>query len=50
MWRSPVNRAVVDLLDPQPGDVVADVGAGMGPATVVAAQRGADVWAIDPAP
>lgn len=48
MWRSPVNRTVVDLVDPQPGEICADVGAGLGPATVLAARRGADVWAIDP--
>lgn len=48
MWRSSVNRAVVDLVDPQPGEAVADAGAGMGPATVMAARRGAEVWAVDP--
>lgn len=50
MWRSSVNRAVVHLVDPQPGEVCVDVGAGMGPATVVAARSGAEVWAVDPMP
>lgn len=50
MWRSSVNRAVVHLVEPQPGEVCVDVGAGMGPATVVAARSGAEVWAVDPMP
>ena len=32
-WMSDVNRAVVDLADPKPGERGLDVGAGMGPAT-----------------
>ena len=47
-WMSDVNRAVVDLADPKPGERGLDVGAGMGPATVLAAKRGAHVVAVDP--
>lgn len=50
MWRSPVSDAVVALLNPQLNDRVVDVGAGMGPATVVAARAGATVIAVDPTP
>ena len=47
-WQSPINRAVVDLAAPVPGERALDVGAGMGPATVLAARRGASVVAVDP--
>ena len=47
-WMSDVNRAVVDLADPEPGERGLDVGSGMGPATVLAAKRGAHVVAVDP--
>jgi ubiquinone/menaquinone biosynthesis C-methylase UbiE len=47
-WQSDTNRAVVDLVDPQPGELVLDIGAGMGPATMLAAGRGASVVAVDP--
>ncbi|MGI9624839.1 MAG: class I SAM-dependent methyltransferase [Acidimicrobiales bacterium] len=50
MWRSEINDAVVDLVDPQPGEQVVDIGAGMGAGTVVAARRGANVTAIEPTP
>jgi ubiquinone/menaquinone biosynthesis C-methylase UbiE len=50
MWTSPVSRAVVAVISPQPGERVVDVGAGMGPATVVAAKAGASVLAVDPTP
>lgn len=50
MWRSPVSDAVVALVRPQPGERVVDLGAGMGPATVVAARSGANVLAVDPTP
>ncbi len=50
MWRSDVNRAVVDLVDPAPGEVVVDVGAGVGAGTVLAARAGATVMAIEPTP
>lgn len=36
-WFSDLNRAVVDLVAPQPGEVVLDLGAGMGPASTQAA-------------
>lgn len=35
-WSSDLNRATVELVDPQPGDVVVDLGAGLGPASVEA--------------
>ena len=50
MWRSPVSRAVVHAISPRPGEVVVDIGAGMGPATVLAARAGASVLAVDPTP
>ncbi len=48
MWRSPVSREVVRAISPRPGEHVVDVGAGMGPATVLAAKSGASVLAVDP--
>jgi ubiquinone/menaquinone biosynthesis C-methylase UbiE len=50
MWRSPVSREVVRALALQPGERVVDIGAGMGPATVLAAKAGASVLAVDPTP
>jgi ubiquinone/menaquinone biosynthesis C-methylase UbiE len=50
MWRSPVSRDVVRDISPRPGERVVDVGAGMGPATVLAAKSGASVLAVDPTP
>ena len=50
MWRSPVSHDVVRDIAPQPGERVVDVGAGMGPATVIAAKAGASVLAVDPTP
>jgi len=50
MWRSPVSRDVVRDLAPQPGERVVDIGAGMGPATILAAKAGASVLAVDPTP
>ena len=50
MWRSPVSRDVVRDIAPQPGERVLDIGAGMGPATVLAAKAGASVLAVDPTP
>ncbi len=35
-WSSDLNRATVELVDPQPGEVVVDLGAGLGPASVAA--------------
>ena len=52
-WSSDLNRAAVDLIDPQPGMTLLDVGAGLGPATIEAAQRigpGGRVIAVDPSP
>jgi SAM-dependent methyltransferase len=50
-WTSPVNRYVVDQVDPGPFERVADVGAGLGPAVVEAAPRmpGGVVIAVEPA-
>jgi ubiquinone/menaquinone biosynthesis C-methylase UbiE len=50
MWRSPVSREVIRAISPRPGERVVDVGAGMGPATVLAAKAGASVLAVDPTP
>ena len=50
MWRSPVSDAVVRSISPRPSEVVVDIGAGMGPATVLAAKAGASVLAVDPTP
>jgi SAM-dependent methyltransferase len=52
-WSSELNRAAVDMADPQPGQVVLDLGAGLGPATVVAAKRvvpDGRVIAVEPSP
>ena len=38
----------MDMAAPKPGERGLDVGAGMGPATVLAAKRGAHVVAVDP--
>ena len=50
MWRSPINNAVVDLVDPQPGERVIDIGAGMGAGAMRAATTGAHVLAVEPTP
>ncbi len=50
MWTSPVSRDVVRAVAPRPGERVVDIGAGMGPATVLAAKAGAAVLAVDPTP
>ena len=50
MWRSPVSVEVVRSIAPQHGERVVDVGAGMGPASVLAAKSGASVLAVDPTP
>ncbi len=51
-WASDLNRAAVELVDPQPGEVVLDLGAGLGPASIEAAPlvgaRGGRVIAVDP--
>ena len=38
-WSSDLNRAVVGLVDPQPGMTLLDLGPGLGPATMTAAQH-----------
>lgn len=50
MWRSPVSDAVVDMVAPRRGELVVDLGAGMGPASVRAVATGAQVLAVDPTP
>jgi ubiquinone/menaquinone biosynthesis C-methylase UbiE len=47
-WQSDVNRDMLALAAPGEGDRAVDIGAGMGPATVLAARRGASVTAVDP--
>ncbi len=50
-WSSDLNQAAVDLVDPQGGQVLLDLGAGLGPATVEAAKRVAPdgrVIAVEP--
>jgi ubiquinone/menaquinone biosynthesis C-methylase UbiE len=50
MWRSEVNDEVVRHLALKPGELVVDLGAGVGAATVEAAKQGAGVIAVDPMP
>lgn len=50
MWRSPVNDAVVALVAPERGEVVVDIGAGMGAGVVRVAATGAHVIAVEPTP
>lgn len=45
----PTARLVVDLADPQPGELVIDVGCGTGNAAIMAAERGAEAIGVDPA-
>jgi ubiquinone/menaquinone biosynthesis C-methylase UbiE len=47
-WRSAINDHVVDTAGIGPRDVVLDIGAGLGAATVPAVLRGATVTAVDP--
>ena len=47
-WNSPLSKEVIRSIDPQKGENVLDIGAGMGPTSVEAASRGAHVVAIDP--
>jgi trans-aconitate methyltransferase len=44
------GTAVVDLLDPQPGERVIDLGCGSGDLTAAIAERGADVLGVDSSP
>ena len=48
MWRSDVNEAIVARVAPVAGERVADIGAGVGAGTVLAAARGAHVVAVEP--
>ena len=50
MWRSDINKAVLELVAPAPAETVLDIGAGMGPGTVLAAETGATVVAVEPTP
>lgn len=50
MWRSEINTAVLDMVDPVGEERVLDVGAGMGAGTVIAARAGASVAAVEPTP
>ena len=50
MWRSAINDAVVDLVDPQPGERGVDIGAGMGAGAIRAAGAGTHVIAVEPTP
>lgn len=50
MWRSEINDAVVDLVNPQAGEAVLDIGAGMGAGVSRAAASGASITAIEPTP
>ena len=50
MWRSPINDAVIALIDPRPGERVIDIGAGMGAGAMRAAACGAQVIAVEPTP
>lgn len=50
MWRSPVNDAVVELIDAKVGERVIDIGAGMGAGVMRAARSGAHVIAVEPTP
>lgn len=50
MWRSPVNDAVVELVGPQIGERVLDIGAGMGAGAMRAVGTGTSVVAVEPTP
>lgn len=50
MWRSAINDAVIDAVDPQPGERVVDVGAGMGAGSIRVAAAGAHAIAVEPTP
>ncbi len=50
MWRSDINNATIQLLAPMSGERTLDIGAGMGAGTILAAQAGASVVAVEPTP
>ncbi len=50
MYFSDLNTTVVDLIAPQPGERLVDIGAGMGPGVVYAAKFGAEIVAVEPTP
>ena len=50
MWRSEINDAVVDLVEPLAGERVVDIGAGVGAGAIRAAAAGASVIAVEPTP
>ncbi|MBT8200863.1 MAG: class I SAM-dependent methyltransferase [Acidimicrobiia bacterium] len=45
---SALNRWAVDIADPKPGEHLLDIGAGVGPSSLVAAHRGVQVTALEP--
>jgi SAM-dependent methyltransferase len=47
---TPFNDALLDALDPQPGERVLDVGCGFGSTALAAAARGAEVHGVDISP
>jgi SAM-dependent methyltransferase len=47
---TPFNKALIDALDPQPGERVLDVGCGFGSTALAAAARGAEVHGVDISP
>lgn len=50
LWRSDINDAVVALVAPADGEIVLDIGAGLGAGTIRAARAGASVVAVEPTP
>ncbi|MGB3735384.1 MAG: class I SAM-dependent methyltransferase [Ilumatobacter sp.] len=50
MWRSEINDAIVDLVAPQRGERVVDIGAGLGAGAMRVARSGAEVLAVEPTP
>ncbi len=50
MWSSEINDAVLAALAPADGELVVDIGAGMGAGSMLASKRGATVLAVEPTP
>ncbi len=42
-----IQRKIVDLLDPKPGDTILEIGPGLGALTEEILNRGAKVWAVE---